>query len=69
MKHYLVVDNVMNRAWAPELIGKRFFSPPSYVGVKIIDGCPHDPTIYKGLPIGMYHCPICGEMVLAGLAH
>jgi len=31
--------------------------------------CPHDPKIYKGMPIGMYHCPECGEMVLAGLDH
>jgi hypothetical protein len=33
--------------------------------------CPFDPTApeYKDAPIGMFHCPICGEMVLAGFAH
>ena len=30
--------------------------------------CPHDPRETTG-PIGMYHCPDCGEMVLAGMAH
>lgn len=30
--------------------------------------CPHDPSTIRG-PIGMYHCPQCGEMVVAGMAH
>ena len=30
--------------------------------------CPHDPRETHG-PIGMYHCPDCGCMVLAGLDH
>lgn len=31
--------------------------------------CSHDPTKLLNMPIGMYHCPECGEMVLAGVAH
>ena len=33
--------------------------------------CIFDPTadIYKDAPIGMFHCPECGEMVVAGLPH
>lgn len=31
--------------------------------------CTHDPRIMKGLPIGMYHCPECGMMVIAGIEH
>ena len=31
--------------------------------------CPHDPAPYRGLPMGMYHCPECGAMVLAGMEH
>lgn len=31
--------------------------------------CPHDPCEFAGQPIGMYHCPECGEMVLAGMPH
>ena len=30
--------------------------------------CPHDPRDTIGA-IGMYHCPECGEMVLAGIKH
>ncbi len=32
-------------------------------------GCPYDPTVLAGFPIGMLHCPQCGCMVLAGLDH
>jgi hypothetical protein len=31
--------------------------------------CPEDPVLLKGAPIGMYHCPYCGCMQLAGIAH
>lgn len=31
--------------------------------------CPFDPTIYKDSPMGMFHCPWCGEMQMAGMAH
>ncbi len=31
--------------------------------------CTYDPTPLKGQPIGMFHCPECGEMILAGIAH
>jgi rRNA maturation protein Nop10 len=31
--------------------------------------CTHDPTINKDQPIGMYHCPECGQMVMAGMPH
>jgi len=31
--------------------------------------CRHDPKLLTGLPIGMYHCPDCGIMVVAGLPH
>ena len=31
--------------------------------------CKHDPRVLSGQPIGMYHCPDCGEMVLAGMKH
>lgn len=30
--------------------------------------CKHDPRETKG-PIGMYHCPECGQMVIAGIEH
>jgi predicted RNA-binding Zn-ribbon protein involved in translation (DUF1610 family) len=31
--------------------------------------CSFDPEPLKGKPIGMFHCPQCGEMILAGLPH
>ena len=31
--------------------------------------CSHDPRELAGQPIGMLHCPECGEMVVAGLEH
>jgi len=31
--------------------------------------CTYDPMLFKGKPIGMFHCPECGEMVIAGLSH
>lgn len=33
------------------------------------DKCPYEPERDENTPIGMYHCPICGEMVLAGVPH
>jgi len=30
---------------------------------------PIDPLFLIGQPIGMYHCPYCGSMVLAGAPH
>lgn len=31
--------------------------------------CAEKPELLKGAPIGQYHCPDCGAMVLAGLPH
>lgn len=31
--------------------------------------CEHDPKTMAGQPVGMYHCPECGEMVVAGMDH
>lgn len=31
--------------------------------------CNYDPQPLLGLPIGQFHCPLCGEMVIAGLKH
>jgi len=31
--------------------------------------CLEKPELLKGQPIGMYHCPDCGTMVLAGIQH
>lgn len=30
---------------------------------------PWEPQQMKDVPIGMYHCPYCGAMVIAGLPH
>lgn len=30
---------------------------------------PWDPQMLAGKPIGQYHCPYCGAMVIAGIPH
>lgn len=30
---------------------------------------PWDPQQLVGAPMGQYHCPYCGDMVLAGMMH
>ena len=31
--------------------------------------CSYDPMQDAGKPLGMFHCPECGEMVVAGMPH
>ena len=31
--------------------------------------CAEKPEQFRGAPIGMYHCPNCGAMVVAGVEH
>lgn len=31
--------------------------------------CPENPVLLSGQPIGQYHCPVCGMMLLASLPH
>jgi hypothetical protein len=31
--------------------------------------CPEDPVRLSGAPLGQYHCPECGCMVVAGVPH
>lgn len=31
--------------------------------------CMEKPELLAGAPLGMYHCPDCGAMVLAGIPH
>ena len=33
------------------------------------ENCTYDPRPLVGEPIGMFHCPGCGRMVVAGLPH
>ena len=33
------------------------------------DQCPYEPERECGVPMGMFHCPLCGEMVLACIQH
>ncbi|MEV0759609.1 hypothetical protein [Nocardia sp. NPDC050435] len=30
---------------------------------------PWEPQQLVGVPLGQYHCPYCGSMVMAGIAH
>ncbi len=31
--------------------------------------CPYDPSALLGAPLGQFHCPQCGCMVIAGVEH
>jgi DNA-binding CsgD family transcriptional regulator len=31
--------------------------------------CQFDPRTLLGVPLGMFHCPLCGCMVVAGIEH
>ncbi len=31
--------------------------------------CPEQPVLLSGQPIGQYHCPFCGMMLLASVPH
>jgi len=31
--------------------------------------CPNPVHLLKGVPLGMFHCEICGTMVIAGIPH
>jgi hypothetical protein len=31
--------------------------------------CPYEPEHLVGVPLGMFHCEVCGLMVCAGLPH
>jgi hypothetical protein len=31
--------------------------------------CDYDPSGLVNVPLGMFHCPNCGQMVVAGLPH
>lgn len=33
------------------------------------DACPFEPQHLIGVPLGMFHCEVCGDMVCAGFAH
>ena len=35
----------------------------------VSSGCSEKPELLVGQPLGMYHCPDCGAMVLAGIPH
>lgn len=56
-------------AWATCAKKDGTYSAP----VSDIDGepCPwpFDPLLLIGRPIGMYHCPYCGSMVMGGTPH
>jgi hypothetical protein len=39
------------------------------VGKLFKANCSEDPMKLAGAPIGMYHCPDCGAMVVAGFPH
>lgn len=67
--HSVAVDPLFfgsSPALSPEEEEKAFLE--SY-GASLRDLCDYDPVPLAGLPLGMFHCPDCGCMILAGVPH
>lgn len=45
------------------------YADPGIDGPEVECPWPLDPLRLLGAPIGQYHCPYCGSMVLAGTPH
>jgi hypothetical protein len=56
----LAFNDCYHSGEAPSVKGEWLMSP---------EQCAYDPRELAGQPIGMFHCPSCGDMVLAGLPH
>lgn len=39
------------------------------IGEQFEEGCPYPTQDLKDVPIGMFHCPCCGCMIIAGFTH
>jgi hypothetical protein len=50
--------------WKPDVCGRCYEEGPT-----VVANCDEHPETLKGHPIGQYHCPDCGAMVLAGWPH
>lgn len=48
---------------------RRPFADPGIDGPGVFCPWPFDPWQLYGAPLGQYHCPYCGSMVLAGMSH
>lgn len=49
----------------PEICGRCYEATPSLHD----SGCAEKPERFGTAPVGNYHCPDCGAMVVAGLPH
>lgn len=54
--------------WPVEMCG-RCYAEFQTVGNLRNSNCIEKPELLKGKPIGQYHCPDCGAMVMAGIPH
>jgi|SRR5688500_2795841 len=45
------------------------YQPKNIVMLKAKKSCSYDPKPLVGVPLGMFHCPECGRMVIAGCEH
>ena len=66
-----LIDNYCEHEWINGPYGFDACEKCRIVKGKLMDyecPCTHDPRETKGA-IGMYHCPKCGEMQIAGFKH
>lgn len=52
-------------SWWREDVCGRCYQP----GPTVPANCAEKPEVFLGAPLGQYHCPDCGAMVIAGVPH
>lgn len=67
VKHFISYPGnaVHSQSWCESCRVNKFQNWPPPGGTK----CPEDPARLLGQPLGMYHCPYCGCMQVAGTPH
>lgn len=61
-----IVDDMAQ--WHPYVCGRCYADVPTMADLYPAQ-CQEKPELLLGQPIGMYHCPDCGAMVMAGVKH
>jgi hypothetical protein len=71
MKHALWVLAIVMTSLVQEPDGswRQPYADPGIDGPGTFCPWPFDPAQLVGQPIGQYHCPYCGSMVVAGIGH
>lgn len=62
-------DGRVSRNFVNRILRQALASGIETINYALAGTCPEDPEMQRHAPIGMYHCPWCGCMVIAGRPH